>query len=309
MRAADRHAGATLAVPASAPLSERLGVAFWLAAMWIGLVVFLAATADLWPLPAPDRMDWSAPAAPPGTIGRLPAVGSAAETAATPVVYLFGTDTMGRDIFPRLIFGARVSLTVGLATPLIGLLAGGGLGLLAGFFRGRIEAVLTTVMDTILAFPGLVLLIAVTFYLGRGLVHIIAALGFLTIPAFFRVARAHTLTLAEREFVAAARMQGQGNAAILLGEILPNILMPLAVYALLVVAYMIIAEGALSFLGLGVPPPTPSWGGMIAEGRERLQTAPHVSLIPAAVMFLTVLAFNLMGDALRGLADRREGRA
>ena len=309
MRAVERHAGAALVVPSSASLSERLGVTFWLAAMWIALVVFLAATAGLWPLPAPDRMDWSAPVAPPGTVGRLPAMGPGGETVETATLYLFGTDTMGRDILARLIFGARVSLAVGLATPLIGLLAGGALGLLAGFFRGRIEAVLNTAMDTILAFPGLVLLLAVTFYLGRGLPHIITALGFLSIPAFFRVARAHTLALAEREFVAAARLQGQGSAAILVREILPNIVMPLMVYALLVVAYMIVAEGALSFLGMGVPPPTPSWGGMIAEGRERLSTAPHVSLIPEAVMFLTVLAFNLMGDALRGLADRREGRA
>jgi len=308
MKTAARHMGEALPIPIAMPLSERLGVAFWLALMWIAVVVFLAVSAGLWPLPEPDRMDWTAQAAPPGTITLMPAGGAAEHTAPVKVLYLFGTDTMGRDILARLIFGARVSLAVGLITPLIGLLVGGGLGLLAGFYRGWLASVLATLMDTVLAFPGLVLLLGVTFYLGPGLANIIIALGILTIPAFFRVARANTLALAEREFVLAARLLGQGNMHILLREILPNVLMPLVVYALLVVSYMVIAEGALSFLGLGVPPPTPSWGGMIAEGREMLQAAPHVSLIPAAVMFLTVLSFNLMGDALRGLADCREGQ-
>jgi peptide/nickel transport system permease protein len=304
MKTAARHMGEALPIPIAMPLSERLGVAFWLAVMWLALVVFLAAGAGMWPLPEPDRMDWTVPAAPPGTTS----LGPAEEAEGVRALYLFGTDTMGRDILARLVFGARVSLAVGLITPLIGLLAGGGLGLLAGFYRGRLESVLATAMDTVLAFPGLVLLLAVTFYLGPGLANMIIALGILTIPAFFRVARANTLALAGREFVLAARILGQGDGHILLREILPNLFMPLVVYALLMVSYMIVAEGAMSFLGLGVPPPTPSWGGMIAEGREMLQTAPHVSLIPASVMFLTVLSFNLMGDALRGLSDRREGQ-
>jgi peptide/nickel transport system permease protein len=130
-------------------------------------------------------------------------------------------------------------------------------------------------------------------------------LGFLSIPAFSRVARAKTLALSELEFVQAARLTGAGHFAILLREIIPNLLVPMAAYGLLVAAFMIMAEGALSFLGLGVPAPTPSWGGMISEGREVLDEAPHVSMIPAGIMFLTVLSFNVISDGLRSLIERR----
>jgi peptide/nickel transport system permease protein len=290
------------------PVAERLGVAFWLAAMWIGLVAALAACADLLPLPAYDRMDWHHPAAPPGTIvdAAVPANAAAGERSAR--YYLMGTDTMGRDMLSRLIHGARVSLAVGLTAPLIGLVFGGLLGMLAGYYRGRLETVVMGAMDTILAFPGLLLLLVITFYLGPDPAHIIGALGFMTIPSFARISRANTLVLAQHEFVQAARMIGQGNRSILLREILPNVLIPLLVYALLIAAYAIIIEGALSFLGLGVPAPIPSWGGMIAEGKEVLEEAGHVSLFPALALFLTVLSLNLMGDALRGVFDTREGK-
>jgi peptide/nickel transport system permease protein len=213
---------------------------------------------------------------------------------------------MGRDVLARVIHGARVSLAIGLAAPCIGMVIGGMLGMLAGFYRGRADALIVGVMDVILAFPGLVLLLAIAFAFGPGLKNMIPALGFLTIPHFARVARANTLRVGGQAFVHSARMLGQSDLSILIREILPNVIWPLVVYALLVVSYMIIAEGALSFLGLGVPPPTPSWGGMIAEGKEVLDTAPHVSLIPALVMFLTVLAFNLMGDSLRRVVDPKE---
>ncbi len=296
------------AVSGPRPLSERLGPGFWLSLMWIVLVTVLAAGADLWPLAEYDQMNWELQAAPPGTLNVPSLPGPSPDTPSVRGHHLFGTDTMGRDILARLIFGARISLAVGLIAPLIGLLAGGCLGLLAGYYRGRLEAAILAAMDTVLAFPGMVLLLAVTFYLGPRLQNIILALGLLTIPAFTRVARANTLAVAEREFVQAARMLGQSDSAILFREIMPNVIIPLIVYALVVVSYVIVAEGALSFLGLGVPAPTPSWGGMIAEGREVLKEASHVSLIPAVVMFLTVLSFNLMGDALRRLSDAREGQ-
>ena len=159
-----------------------------------------------------------------------------------------------------------------------------------------------------MAFPGLVLLLLVVFHLGATLNNLILALGFLTIPAFTRVARANTLTFAKREFVLSARGLGQNDLHILVREILPNIIMPLLIYALLVVSYMIVAEGTLSFLGLSVPPPVPSWGGMISDGKEVLDEAAHVSLIPAFIMFITVLSFNIIGDAIRGLIDAREGQ-
>jgi len=286
----------------------KLGFAFWLPAAWIAFVVFCAVSANLWGLPEPDLMDWNNPAAVPGTKGNVPILDQSGEEVERPYIHLLGTDTLGRDIVSRLAYGARVSLSVGLISPVIGLVLGGILGMLAGYYRGRLEAVIVGVMDAILAFPGLVLLLAITFYLGASLQNIIIALGILTIPAFCRVARANTLTFAEREFIQAARALGEKEMSILIREILPNVIMPMIVYALLVVAFMIVIEGALSFLGLGVPPPTPSWGGMIAEGREVLEEAPHVSMIPSFVMFLTVLSFNLIDDSLRGLRDTKEGQ-
>ena len=282
-------------------LSEAMGVSFWLALMWLFIVVFFALTADLWPLPEYDTMDWLNPAAVPGTKGQVPVKNINGEMIERSFLYLLGTDNMGRDIVTRLIYGARVSLAVGLITPCFGLVIGGILGLLAGFYRGWLESVIMVVMDAILAFPAIVLLLAITFYLGLGLENIIFALAFLTIPHFSRVARANTLVFAEREFVQSARMLGQTDISIMTREILPNIIMPLVVYALLVVSYMIVAEGTLSFLGLGVSAPTPSWGEMITGGREVLVEAPHVSLFPAMILFLTVLSFNLIGDAVKSV--------
>ncbi len=279
--------------------------AFWLAVLWLAVVVAAAATAGWWTVPAFDAMDWDHPAAAPGTYSDSATLQNAAEAEKEAYTYWLGTDTMGRDVISRLIYGARVSLSVGLLSPLIGFFLGGILGCLAGYFRGRLEAIIVAAMDVILAFPGIVLLLAITFYLGPSLRNLVIALGFLTIPAFSRVARAKTLTLRELEFVQAARLSGVSNFTILVREILPNVIAPMAAYALLVVSFMIMAEGALSFLGLGVPAPTPSWGGMIAEGREVLEEAPHVSMIPAAVMFLTVMSLNLIGDSLRILAEKR----
>jgi peptide/nickel transport system permease protein len=183
---------------------------------------------------------------------------------------------------------------------------GGLLGMAAGFYRGRVEALITGAMDTVLAFPGLVLLLAVAYHFGQGLPFLLPTLGFLSIPAFCRVARAKTLTVAGRDFVQAARMMGASPLRVMLTEIFPNILTALMIYGLFVSAYMIVAEGALSFLGLGVAPPTPSWGGMIAEGREVLEEAPHVTLLPAAAIFLTVLSLNLLGDWLQRRFEPKE---
>ena len=282
----------------------KLGFSFWLPVVWILCLLLLAASADWWPLPAYDHMNWAQPAMPPGTRSEtlLPLRGGATASATT---YWLGTDTLGRDIAVRLIYGARVSLLVGVLAPAIACLVGGILGILAGFYRGRFEALVVAAMDTILAFPGLVFLLAVGFYLGPGLQHLIPALAILIVPAFCRVARANTLTWTERDFILAARAIGADNRRIICCHILPNVMWPLTAYALLLVGVMIVAEGALSFLGLGVPAPTPSWGGMIAAGREVLDEAPHVALIPAAVMFLTVLSFNLLGDRLRELTDIR----
>ena len=268
--------------------APRLSPALVIALGWIVLLLMLATLAPLLPIPSPTDIDFLAKRAPPSAIHWL------------------GTDNLGRDELARLIWGARTSLSVGLLAPVIGIVLGGALGLLSGYFRGWLEAVVVSGVDVLLAFPPLVFALAVTACLGQSVPNIILVLGVLAIPAFTRVARAATLSLAEREFVTAARALGATDARILVRELLPNVALPLLAFFLIGVAVTIVVEGALSFLGLGVPPPAPSWGIMIGEGRETLEVAPRLAFIPAIAMFLTVLAFNIVGDALRAVADPRQ---
>ena len=276
---------------AEAPVrrGRRLGPLFWMAIVWMIVVFAVAIFADLLPLKSPTDMDMLEKRAP-----------FSAE-------HWLGTDGLGRDELARVIYGARISLIVGLCAPVIGLTLGGALGMLAGYFRGRFESVVVGTMDVLLAFPPLILALAVTAYLGQSILHLTFILGLLGVPAFMRVARAATLTLARREFVIAAQALGATHTRILLRELLPNVILPLFAFFLLAVAITIVAEGSLSFLGLGVPPPISSWGSMIGEGRESLEMAPRLAFIPAIAMFLTVLSFNLVGDTLRALTDPRQG--
>jgi len=281
----------SIETPVEAPVRRKrpLGLLFWSAIIWICIVFTGALLAGVLPIGSPTDMDM---------LGRraLP----------SPAHWL-GTDGLGRDELARLVYGARISLAVGLCAPVIGLVFGGGLGMLAGYFRGRFELFAVGSMDVLLAFPPLVLALAVIAYVGQSVLNLTFVLGVLGIPAFMRVSRAATLTLTEREFVVAARALGASHARILLRELLPNVLLPLLAFFLLGVAITILVEGALSFLGLGVPPPSSSWGSMIAEGRESLEIAPRLSFLPATTMFLTVLSFNLVGDTARALTDPRQG--
>jgi len=254
---------------------------------WLTLVVLCALGAGLLPLPFTlDQMDSEHLAAWPGG------------------AHLLGTDAMGRDILVRLLFGARVSLTVGICAPLLGLGVGLLLGMSAAWRRGWSEGIIMTCTDVILAFPALIFLLVFTSILGPSLFTITLGLGLLLSPRFIRVVRANTARFREREFVLAARISGSSEGSILLKEVLPNIMGPLLAYSLVVTGYVIVVEGGLAFLGLSVPSPAPSWGGMIAAGRDVLEEAPHVAIIPMAVMFLTVLAVNLLGDRLRGRYER-----
>jgi peptide/nickel transport system permease protein len=264
-----------------------LGLVFWFAVGWITLILVLALAADILPLADPIRQSLLSRRAPPS------------------FAHWLGTDLLGRDMLSRVIYGARASLAVGLLAPLIGTLVGGFFGILAGYFRGAFETFTSGVSDVLLAFPPLVLALAIVGYLGQSVSNLIFVLAVLTVPGVLRVARAATLTIREREFVTAARALGASHARILWREILPNVVLPIGAFFLVLVGIIIVAEGILSFLGLGVPPPTPSWGSTIAEGRNALDEAPHIAFIPATAMFLTVLAFNLVGDTLRSITDPR----
>ena len=274
---------------AARPRRRGLGIVFWTAVLWIALVFALAICADLLPLADPAKL----------TLRLKGALPSAA--------HLLGTDALGRDILARVIYGARASLAIGVLAPLLGTLLGGMLGMLAGYFRGFFETLTIGASDVLLAFPPLVLALAIVAYLGQSVPNLIIVLAILTVPGVTRVARAATLAIREREFVTAARALGASHGRILLREILPNVMLPLGAFFLVLVAVIIVAEGILSFLGLGVPLPAPSWGSMIAEGRDSLDVAPHIAFIPAGAMFLTVLAFNLVGDTLRAITDPRRG--
>ena len=275
----------------AAPVKQtrRLGTLFWMAVGWIVLVFALAIFAPVLPLSSPTDMDMLDRRAPFSALHWL------------------GTDGLGRDELARLIYGARISLLVGLCAPAIGLTVGGALGMLAGYFRGRFESLSVGSMDVLLAFPPLILTLAVAAFLGQSVFNLTCILGVLSVPAFMRVARAATLTLARREFVVAAQALGATHARILLRELLPNVALPSFAFFLLGVAVIIVVEGSLSFLGLGVPPPISSWGSMIGEGRESLDIAPRLAFLPAIAMFLTVLSFNIVGDTIRAITDPRQG--
>src|SRR3982075_3601961 len=267
---------------------RRLGPLFWAAIAWMIFVFAAAALAGLLPF-SPTDMDMLERRAAPSALHWL------------------GNDGLGRDELARLVHGARISLAVGLCAPVIGLTIGGALGMLAGYFRGRFETLVVGSMDVLLAFPPLILALAITAYLGQSLLNLTCILGVLGIPAFMRVARAATLTLARREFVIAAQALGATHTRILLRELLPNVMLPLFAFFLLGVAVTVVVEGALSFLGLGVPRQISRCASMIGEGRESLDAAPRLAFMPAIAMFLTVLSFNLVGDTLRALTDSRKG--
>ncbi len=269
---------------------RRLGLGFWLALAWLGLVVSLALLAPLLPLADPDQ-----------TLHGPRASGASAHN-------LLGTDEAGRDLLSRTIWGARDSLLVGFVSITFGLLIGGTLGLLAGFYRGGLERVAVGVFDLLLAFPAVVLALLLVTFLGRELQWILLVIGVLAVAPIGRISRANTLTYAQREFVTAARALGARGRRIMSREILPNVVVPMAALALLGVAIAIVAEGSLAFLGLSVEGSTSTWGKMIVAGSSgtALRTSPQSAFVPIGAMFFTVLALNLMGDRLRAHFEVRE---
>jgi peptide/nickel transport system permease protein len=204
----------------------------------------------------------------------------------------------------RMLFGARISLTVGVSSVALGLMLGVALGLLAGYYR-RLDRPIMGVVDVLIAFPGILLAIAIVAALGTGLINVVMAVAIFSVPTFARITRGAVLAVREADYVAAARAVGSSHPRIVLRTILPNILSPLIVYASLRLATSILTAATLSFLGLGAQPPTPEWGAMISEARTYLYSARYLSVVPGVAIFVTVLAFNLLGDGLRDALDPR----
>ncbi|MBM3470530.1 MAG: ABC transporter permease [Armatimonadetes bacterium] len=217
--------------------------------------------------------------------------------------YKLGADEFGRDIASRLIYGSRVALVVGLVSVLIALLLGIALGTAAGYLGGGVDEVIMRAMDVLLAFPYLLLAIAIVSALGPGLANTILAVGIWATPAFARVVRGSVISVKEQEYVQAARAIGASTFRIVVRHVLPNCISVVVVYSALYMASAILLEAALSFLGLGIQPPTPSWGLMVSTGRDYLVIAPHIATFPGLAIAFAVLGFNLLGDGLRDALD------
>lgn len=250
--------------------------------------VFMALSAPYLPLQDPNAVDTSVRLAPIGTSG-----------------HLLGADELGRDILSRMFWGARVTLTVSVAATLIAMITGTVLGLISGYFLGWADTIISRGIDVLMAFPYFLLALTVIAILGPGLLNGMLAISLVNVPFFARIIRGSTLSLRESDYVLAAKGMGAGHRRILFRHILLNSLSTLVVATTINLGFMITAAAALSFLGLGVQPPTSDWGTMLASGRQYLSAAPHTSYLPGLAIFLTVLGFNLLGDGLRDALDPR----
>jgi peptide/nickel transport system permease protein len=260
------------------------------AVVLIAAAVAAAVLAPWLPLPDPDAVDTPHRLQPPLT-----------------EEHPLGTDEFGRDLLARLVWGARVSLLAGVGTAALALVIGVPLGVVGGFYTGWVETAVMRVTDVLMAFPYILLAIAIVAGLGPGLANAMIAVGVVGFPLYTRLVRGLVLSLREREFVEAARAMGGTDRLILVRHVLPHLVSPVVVAFSLDVGVKILATAGLSFLGLGTQPPTADWGSMMATGRQFVILSPHVVLLPGLAIFVTVLALNVVGDALRDVLDPRAG--
>ena len=217
--------------------------------------------------------------------------------------HLFGVDSLGRDIFSRILMGARISLAAGFISVAVGALFGTVLGLIAGFYEGWPDRIIMRICDVLFAFPGILLAIGIVAILGGGMANVIIAVAIFSVPTFARLVRGNTLVLKHLTFIEAARSIGAGDGTLIARHIFPGTISAVVVYFSLRIGTSIITAASLSFLGMGAQPPTPEWGAMLDAARSDMMTAPHVAIFPAIAIFVTVLAFNLLGDGLRDALD------
>ena len=268
---------------------QPLGFLFWVCVGWIGLNLLGAIFANVLPLENPLFQNYTLINAGPS------------------LHHLFGTDDLGRDIFARVVYGSRISIAAGVGAMIIGFGIGAPLGMLTAYKRGRLDKLVTTVMYAVLAFPAIVATIAVlSFWVPRNLFKIIIVIGVASIPIIYRVIRAATLSVATKDFVVAAKVQGASDRRILFRELLPNVAPILISFLLIGIATVVTLEGTLAFLGLSVNPPTPSWGNMINESRTVLAQNPWLAIFPSLALCLFLLALNFIGDRLRTHYDVAE---
>lgn len=285
-----------------------LGFGAWLAIGWLVFIVAVSVLAQLGVLPLKS---------PTESFAECARLGPFAKEGTAPG-HLLGCDSNGRDMIARLAYGGWASLLVATGAVLFGLVFGGILGLLAGFFGGKVDAVLTSLFNVFLAIPAVVLALALVAFLQGASAEgtsgetvdakilLIIAIGIVSVPLLGRITRASALTWSQREFVLAAKAQGAKPLRIMIREVLPNVLPAMMSIALLAVAIAIVAEGTLSILGVGVKPPTPSWGNIIGLDRGRIKDSPHIIFLPALLIFFTVLSLNFLGDVVRAKLDVRE---
>lgn len=257
-------------------------------ALMIGFFALMAILAPVLPIPDPIATDWAAVRQAPSS------------------AHWFGTDEIGRDVLSRMIWGAQASLLAGVVSVAIAILLGVPLGILAGYFGGWTDALISRATEALLAIPFLILAIALAAFLGPSLTNAMIAIGISAMPIFIRLTRGQVLSVKTEDYVDGARAIGLGHGRIITRYIFPNVLPPIMVQATLAIATAIIAEAALSFLGLGQQPPAPSWGSMLNVAKNFLDQAPWMALFPGIAIFLVVLGFNLLGDGLRDALDPRE---
>lgn len=258
----------------------------WLSVAWLGGISLAAALVAVLPLAE----------------GRDPALTLTEPSLASPSLFTdhpLGTDTLGLDILSQLLYGARVSLIVAFGASILAFIIGTVIGMFAGYVKGLPDQIIGFITDCVLSFPALILLLAMVTFLTPSLLNITIALGVLAIPGYVRLARASTLTVSSREFVIASQTLGASNARILFRNLLPNVVPPLIAYSLIVMSFLIVAEASLSYLGLGIQRPNPTWGNLIAHGQTYLDTHPALVLIPSAALFLTVMSANYLGQRLQ----------